>query len=127
MTVILVVEDEPRVASFITQGLEAAGYATKTAGTAHDALRVALSETPIDVILLDVGLPDRDGFGVLADIRAVNQSVRIIMLTARGDVPSRVKGLDLGGRLPAEALDFDELRPAFGHNSAERGSRRRWP
>ncbi len=110
MTVILVVEDEPRVASFITQGLEAAGYATKTAGTAHDALRVALSETPIDVILLDVGLPDRDGFGVLADIRAVNQSVRIIMLTARGDVPSRVKGLDLGADdyLP-KPFDFDEL------------------
>jgi len=110
VTVILVVEDEPRVASFITQGLEAAGYVTKTAGTAHDALRVALSETPIDVILLDVGLPDRDGFGVLADIRAVNQSVRIIMLTARGDVPSRVKGLDLGADdyLP-KPFDFDEL------------------
>ncbi len=124
MTVILVVEDEPRVASFITQGLEAAGYATKTAGTAHDALRVALSETPIDVILLDVGLPDRDGFGVLADIRAVNQSVRIIMLTARGDVPSRVKGLDLGADdyLP-KPLTSTSFWPAFGHNSAERGSR----
>lgn len=110
MTTVLVVEDEPRVASFVTRGLEAAGYATRTAATAREALDVALGDPGVEIILLDVGLPDRDGFEVLADIRTVDQSVPIIMLTARGDVPSRVKGLDLGADdyLP-KPFDFDEL------------------
>lgn len=110
MTTVLVVEDEPRVASFVTQGLEAAGYVTRTAATAQEAIAVAKSGQEIEVILLDVGLPDRDGFELLAEIRNVDSSVRIIMLTARGDVPSRVKGLDLGADdyLP-KPFDFDEL------------------
>lgn len=107
---ILVVEDEPRVASFIARGLEGAGYATEVVRTGSQAVERILGGEPVDLVLLDVGLPDRDGFSVLADVRTVDRSTPIIMLTAQGDVPSRVKGLDLGADdyLP-KPFDFDEL------------------
>lgn len=107
---ILVVEDEPRVASFIARGLEGAGYATEVVRTGSQAVERILGGEPVDLVLLDVGLPDRDGFSVLADVRTVDQSTPVIMLTAQGDVPSRVKGLDLGADdyLP-KPFDFDEL------------------
>lgn len=106
---ILVVEDEPRVSSFISLGLEGAGYRIQTAATAAEALDVGLSGE-FDAVLLDAGLPDRDGFEVLAEWRTVDKETPIIMLTARGDVPSRVQGLDLGADdyLP-KPFDFDEL------------------
>jgi two-component system, OmpR family, copper resistance phosphate regulon response regulator CusR len=107
---ILVVEDEPRVASFIARGLEGAGYATEVVRTGSQAVERILGGEPVDLVLLDVGLPDRDGFDVLADVRTVDRSTPVIMLTAQGDVPSRVKGLDLGADdyLP-KPFDFDEL------------------
>jgi len=107
---ILVVEDEPRVASFIAQGLEGAGYATEVVRTGGEAVERILGGEPVDLVLLDVGLPDRDGFAVLADMRTVDRTTPVIMLTAQGDVPSRVKGLDLGADdyLP-KPFDFDEL------------------
>ena len=107
---ILVVEDEPRVASFISGGLEGAGYATEVVRTGSEAVERILGGEPLDLVLLDVGLPDRDGFSVLADVRTVDRRTPIIMLTAQGDVPSRVKGLDLGADdyLP-KPFDFDEL------------------
>lgn len=107
---VLLVEDEERVASFIAKGLEGAGYITDVAGSGREALdRVRAGGAP-DIILLDVGLPDRDGFEVLAELRKTDQMTPIIMLTARGDVPSRVRGLDLGADdyLP-KPFDFDEL------------------
>lgn len=107
---ILVVEDEPRVASFIARGLEGAGYATEVVSTGSQAVERILGGEPVDVVLLDVGLPDRDGFSVLADVRTVDRSTPIIMLTAQGDVPSRVKGLDLGADdYLSKPFDFDEL------------------
>jgi DNA-binding response OmpR family regulator len=107
---ILVVEDEPRVASFISKGLESAGYTPRVATNGREAVDAALGEPKPALVLLDVGLPDRDGFEVLADIRTVDQVTPVIMLTARGDVASRVRGLDLGADdyLP-KPFDFDEL------------------
>lgn len=107
---LLLVEDETRVASFIAQGLQGAGYTTDVVGTGGDALNRLRGSQAWDLILLDVGLPDMDGFEVLAEIRKVDQLTPIIMLTARGDVPSRVRGLDLGADdyLP-KPFDFDEL------------------
>ena len=107
---LLLVEDESRVASFIAQGLQDAGYLTDVAGKGGEALARLRGGQAWDLILLDVGLPDMDGFQVLAEIRKVDQLTPIIMLTARGDVPSRVKGLDLGANdyLP-KPFDFDEL------------------
>jgi DNA-binding response OmpR family regulator len=107
---ILLVEDEPRVASFIAKGLEGAGYAVDTAGTGRLALEMARGDAEYHLVLLDVGLPDMDGFQVLKLFRAQDQSTPVVMLTARSDVPSRVKGLDLGADdyLP-KPFDFDEL------------------
>lgn len=107
---LLLVEDEERVASFIAKGLEGAGYVTEIARTGKDALDSVGASGPVDLILLDVGLPDMDGFDVLAELRKTDQETPIIMLTARGDVPSRVRGLDLGADdyLP-KPFDFEEL------------------
>ncbi|MCX8032474.1 MAG: response regulator transcription factor [Thermoleophilia bacterium] len=106
---VLLVEDEARVASFIAKGLEDSGYVTEVAPDGRTAL-ARLRESPVDLVLLDVGLPDIDGFQVLAEFRKVDQTTPVIMLTARGDVPSRVRGLDLGADdyLP-KPFDFDEL------------------
>jgi len=107
---VLVVEDEARVASFIAKGLEGAGFVTEVAPTGRAALASVEEWGAPDVILLDVGLPDIDGFEVLAEIRKTRPEVPIIMLTARGDVPSRVRGLDLGADdYLAKPFDFDEL------------------
>jgi len=107
---LLLVEDESRVASFIAQGLEGAGYITDVVGRGGEAVERLRRGQRWDLILLDVGLPDMDGFQVLAETRKIDQLTPIIMLTARGDVPSRVKGLDLGADdyLP-KPFDFDEL------------------
>jgi DNA-binding response OmpR family regulator len=124
---LLVVEDEARVASFIAKGLEGAGYVTDVVSTGKAALAHLHNTGPVDLILLDVGLPDMDGFEVLAEVRESDQSTPIIMLTARGDVPSRVRGLDLGADdyLP-KPFDFDELvariRAQFRHQQQPEAS-----
>ncbi len=124
---LLLVEDESRVASFIARGLEDAGYATDVVGGGSSALALFRAGTQWDLILLDVGLPDIDGFEVLTEIRKTDQSTPIIMLTARGDVSSRVKGLDLGADdyLP-KPFDFDELlarvRAQLRHDRQQYGS-----
>jgi DNA-binding response OmpR family regulator len=123
---VLLVEDEERVASFIAKGLEGAGYLTEIAFTGIAAL-ASLRERGADLILLDVGLPDIDGFSVLKELRKTDQETPVIMLTARGDVPSRVQGLDLGADdYLAKPFDFDELvariRAQLRHNKQPQAS-----
>lgn len=109
MSRILIVEDQPRVASFVKRGLDAAGHTAEVVRTGRDGVDRAMSGD-FDLMLLDIGLPDCDGFQVLSEVRAFDTTIRIIVLTARGDVASRVKGLDLGADdyLP-KPFDFDEL------------------
>jgi DNA-binding response OmpR family regulator len=124
---VLLVEDEERVASFVAKGLEGAGYLTQVAADGKSALAIIRAEDPADLVLLDVGLPDMDGFEVLAELRKFDQKTPVIMLTARGDVPSRVRGLDLGADdyLP-KPFDFDELiariRAQLRHSRQAEGS-----
>jgi DNA-binding response OmpR family regulator len=124
---LLLVEDESRVASFIAQGLADVGYVTDVVGKGIEAVDRVRQGQRYDLILLDVGLPDIDGFLVLAEIRKTDRATPIIMLTARGDVPSRVKGLDLGADdyLP-KPFDFDELvariRAQLRHDRQQQGS-----
>lgn len=123
---VLVVEDEERVASFLAKGLEGAGYVTEVAATGRAALD-SIRERGADLILLDVGLPDIDGFAVLAELRKTDQETPVIMLTARGDVPSRVRGLDLGADdYLSKPFDFDELvariRAALRHSRQPQAS-----
>ena len=92
---ILVVEDEPLITSFLERGLTAEGHAVQTADTGPQALTAFAASRP-EVVVLDVMLPGMDGFDVLASIRAIDQTIPVIMLTARDDISDRVRGLDLG-------------------------------
>ena len=92
---ILVVEDELLITSFLQRGLSAEGHAVTTAERGDTALDVFSRSHP-DVVVLDVMLPGIDGFDVLAAIRATDPALPVIMLTARGDIADRVRGLDLG-------------------------------
>lgn len=91
---ILVVEDDPRHLRLAQISLEAAGYEVLTATDGMQAINQVASEAP-DLVLLDVRLPDMDGFAVCERVRAFSQ-VPIIMVTALTDVSSKVRGLDVG-------------------------------
>jgi heavy metal response regulator len=93
---ILVVEDEPKVASFLRQGLEEEGYAVDVATDGMAAEELALGGTTYDLVVLDVMLPKRDGFAVLRTLREHRMTAPVLMLTARDSVPDRVTGLDQG-------------------------------
>ena len=95
MSQILIVEDEPLIAAFISKGLRAAGYATVVEGSGEAAVAMAINEA-VDLIVLDVGLPDIDGFEVLARLRGQGVQTPVIMLTARSSVADRVAGLQSG-------------------------------
>jgi len=92
---ILIVEDEERIASFLRKGLTAHGYAVEWAATGQDGLRQGL-DAGISLVILDLKLPDVDGLQVLAGLRARGSAVPVLILSARGRVDDRVRGLDLG-------------------------------
>jgi DNA-binding response OmpR family regulator len=106
---LLVVEDEARIASFLTKGLSANGYAVERVGTGEDALSAVSAEAP-DLVILDLGLPDLDGLEVLRQLRADGRDLPVIVLTARGSVDERVQGLDVGADdYLAKPFAFEEL------------------
>ncbi|MCX6598689.1 MAG: response regulator transcription factor [Acidobacteria bacterium] len=92
---ILVVEDEKRIADFVSRGLESAGYAVDTAGDGGSALDM-VHAAEYDLIILDMMLPDMDGLKVLEKIRNRRTSPPVLVLSARGGVDDRVKGLEVG-------------------------------
>ena len=92
---ILVVEDEPAIADTILYALETEGFATRWCATGGDAWEAVRAEAPAAMVL-DVGLPDVNGFDLCRRIRALSE-VPILFLTARGDEIDRVLGLELGG------------------------------
>jgi two-component system KDP operon response regulator KdpE len=91
---VLVVDDEPPIRRFLRSSLGAAGYHVVVAEDAAEATTMLATEKP-DVIILDLGLPDRSGFDVIAEIRT-RSPVPIIVLSARSDERSKVEALDLG-------------------------------
>src|ERR1700733_13448333 len=91
---LLVVEDEPTILERLSGSLRFAGFDVVTAASGREALRVAAAARP-DLILLDVMLPDGDGFDVIRGIRAGGPRVPVIFLTARTNVQERVAGLTL--------------------------------
>ncbi|NPV52660.1 MAG: response regulator transcription factor [Firmicutes bacterium] len=92
---VLVVEDEPKIASFVRQGLEEEGYAVDVAGDGESALDYAGS-AQYDLLILDIMLPKRDGVSVCQELRKRGFKTPILMLTARDTVDDRVEGLDAG-------------------------------
>ena len=92
---LLVVEDEPGIAAFLKQGLSEEGFAVDMAVDGEEGLDYALA-TPYDAIVLDVMLPKRSGLEVCAKLRGRGLRTPILILTARGAVEDRVRGLDTG-------------------------------
>ncbi len=91
---VLIIDDEPQIRQVLRVMLEAQGYQTVEAATGADGLVTTFTAMP-DCILLDLGLPDLDGFRVLRAIRQ-KSDVAVIMLTIQDDEPSKVQALDLG-------------------------------
>jgi two-component system alkaline phosphatase synthesis response regulator PhoP len=92
---ILLIEDEPGLLMTLTDRLVSEGFTVETATDGEAGLARALAET-FDLIILDVGLPRRNGFDVCRDLRQRGARVPIIMLTARGQVVDKVVGLKIG-------------------------------
>ena len=106
---LLVVEDEERVASFLVKGLSTNGYGVEWVSTGRDALRRAV-DADVCMVILDLGLPDLDGLEVLESLRKRGATVPVLVLSARGRVNDRVKGLDLGADdYLAKPFAFEEL------------------
>jgi two-component system OmpR family response regulator len=94
---ILVVEDEENVAYVVCMALRLAGFEVIEARTGRQALRVTGEATPPDLIVLDVILPDLDGFAVCRRLRADRVDIPVVFLTARTTTDDRVQGLTIGG------------------------------
>jgi len=92
---LLVIEDEIKTGDYLKQGLEEAGFIVDLARNGLDGQHLALTEA-YDLIVLDVMLPDIDGWRIVHSIRETNTDIPILFLTARDSVDDRVKGLELG-------------------------------
>jgi two-component system OmpR family response regulator len=92
---LLVVEDEVKMAGLLKRALEEEGYAVDVTGSGEEALWLG-TENPYDAILLDLMLPDLDGFAVCRGLRERGRWIPVLMLTARDAVRDRVAGLDAG-------------------------------
>ncbi|BDV31069.1 response regulator transcription factor [Microbacterium terricola] len=109
MTKILIVEDEARIASFVSRGLQANGYQTAIVEDGAAGLERMLRDD-FDLVLLDIGLPSMDGYEVVQQARAQGVSIPIIMLTARTSTRDTVEGLDAGASdYVAKPFTFEEL------------------
>jgi DNA-binding response OmpR family regulator len=109
MARILIAEDEDRIASFLEKGLRANGFSTTTVADGITAAGAA-RDSDYDLVLLDLGLPGQDGMNALAAIRARGERLPVIVLTARGEVPDRIAGLEGGADdYVTKPFSFDEL------------------
>jgi len=106
---VLVIEDELTIAEFLRVGLRYEGFQVSIAGDGRTGLRLA-SEEDAALIILDLMLPDLDGFAICKRLRERGSTTPIIMLTARADVPDRVTGLNLGADdYLTKPFSFEEL------------------
>lgn len=124
---VLIVEDEPTIASQLAAALGSAGYAVDRAENGIDALALGSSE-PVDAVILDLGLPQMDGLSVLKKWRSAGRTMPVLILTARDNWHEKVAGIDAGADdYLAKPFHMEELlarlraliRRAGGHASAE--------
>ncbi|BAZ43384.1 two-component response regulator [Chondrocystis sp. NIES-4102] len=109
MNRILIVEDEQRIAAFVNKGLRSRGFKTTIATNAAEAIILALSNE-FELGILDIGLPDRNGFEVLEELRGQGVSFPIIMLTGYDDVQDKIAGLKGGADdYMTKPFSFEEL------------------
>ncbi|MEA5594584.1 response regulator [Rivularia sp. UHCC 0363] len=95
MTHILIVEDETRLAAFVEKGLRKNGYITVIAENGKEAIEIALNKQ-FDLIVLDLGLPIKDGFMVLQELRSKGKKLPVIVVTARSDEQDKLKAIACG-------------------------------
>lgn len=95
MPQILIIEDESRISDFVSKGLAIEGFTSQTAATGAEGLGLALTGN-FELVILDLGLPDMDGFDVLKKIRLVDEELPVIILTARTSGADTVAGLTGG-------------------------------
>ena len=124
---ILVVDDEPPIRRFLRTSLTAQGYEIVEAENAKDALG-QLGRNRIDVIVLDLGLPDMDGLEILKHVRESGSDVPVIVLSSRTNEPEKVKALDLGADdYVTKPFGIEELlarlRAAQRHRLQQQGER----
>ncbi|QXI26575.1 heavy metal response regulator transcription factor [Pseudomonas vanderleydeniana] len=105
---ILVVEDEPKTAEYMHKGLTESGYIVDIANTGLDGLYLARHQN-YDIVILDVNLPEMEGWEVLSKLRQSSQT-RVMMVTARGRLDEKVRGLELGADdYLVKPFEFPEL------------------
>ncbi len=125
MNRILIAEDEDRIARFIDKGLRANSFVTTVVGDGNTALQQARSGN-YDLLVLDIGLPGRDGYSVLRELREARVALPMIILTARDSVRDTVAGLEGGADdYMTKPFRFEELlarpaAPAGGPNGRRR-------
>ena len=108
MARILIAEDDPRIGGALEKGLRAGGYSTFLANNGEDALSLSLTDE-FDLLLLDMGLPEREGFHVLQDLRARGKTLPVLVLTGRTE-RDVVMCLEAGADdYMSKPFDFDEL------------------
>jgi two-component system KDP operon response regulator KdpE len=122
---ILVVDDEPAIRRFLRTSLTAQGYQIIEAETAKAALESMRRNLP-DVLVLDLGLPDRDGIEVIQELRGAGSALPIIVLSSRADEAGKVRALDLGADdYVTKPFGVDELlarlRAALRHRLQQQG------
>jgi Response regulators consisting of a CheY-like receiver domain and a winged-helix DNA-binding domain len=93
---LLLVEDEVDIQSFIRRSLEESGYTVETARDGKTAERLAV-ESPFDILVVDLGLPDQDGITLILRLRQLGVKAPVLILSARRSVDDRVRGLEQGG------------------------------
>jgi DNA-binding response OmpR family regulator len=109
MNRILIVEDEPRLASFLEKGLRANGFTTTTVHDGYEATVLA-RDADFDLVVLDLGLPGKDGLSVLRDVRAAGNRLPVVILSARDDTDVKVTGLERGADdYVTKPFRFEEL------------------
>ena len=102
-------EDEPRIVSFLEKGLRSHGYNTTVATDADSAVVMAQSQK-FDLLILDLGLPGKDGLQVLDELRGQGELLPVIILTARDNVEDKVAGLEAGANdYVTKPFRFEEL------------------
>jgi two-component system response regulator QseB len=125
VTRVLIVEDEDRIASFLVKGLRSHGFVSEVVGTAEDGLARARSGD-FALMILDIGLPDRDGFSMLSELRRHDTTLPVVILTARDNVADTVAGFEAGANdYLTKPFKFEELlvRMRARLNDRERASR----
>jgi two-component system KDP operon response regulator KdpE len=114
MTHVLVVDDEPRLLRAMVLNLSTRGYHVTTAATATAALE-EIAAVPPDLLVLDLGLPDRDGTDVIRELRTTRPTLPIVVLSARADSHDKVLALDLGATdYVTKPFDMNELVARLG-------------